>query len=216
MTKYLKPGWVLGVIAVVLALAGTAFAGDTKVDKGTLPADFSFQNNFTVPANGGVVSIVPVVLTTGGVKFGPYPDGGTAGGSLRYDGLDGQPLSAINKLAFTFRYSTADANKIGVPYLRVFLSDGSDIILDPSECATKTVPENTVTTLDMTKATTLRYNDDACGANYTPLTWDQIVAAHGTQTITAIKVSAGFSGGRDLTAFLTKLEVNKDKFTFAG
>jgi hypothetical protein len=281
VTKYLKPGWILGTLAVVLAFAGTATAsslitsskikdgtirtrdikkgaitesrlaksvqsaldqqsssvlgspgapgatgpagpkGDTgaqgaKGDRGpegpALPKDFSIQNNFT--ASGGIVTMEPVLLTDGGLKFGPYPDGGTASGSLRYDGLDGHPLSDITKLAYTFDYTTADANKIGVPYLRVFLDDGTDVILDPSECAQTTVPEATTTTLDMVQADKLRFDDDACGANYAPLTWDQVTHDHGDQTITSIKVSTGFSGGKNLTAFLHKLQINNRTFTF--
>jgi hypothetical protein len=42
------------------------------------------------------------------------------------------------------------------------------------------------------------------------------VADHGTEKITAIKVSAGFSGGVNLTAFLSDLTVNDKAFHFGS
>ena len=89
-------------------------------------------------------------------------------------------------------------------------------MLDPSVCAQKKVPEGDSTTGNMMTATTLRYDDDACGANYTPKTWQAIVADHGSYKITAIKVSTGFTGGTDLTAFLTKLAADHKTFSFGS
>lgn len=294
MTKYLKPGWILGVIAVVLALAGSATAsslitsskikdgtiqtrdikkgavtrnrlsadvratlkkattpvsvqssppqpgptgprGNTgatgpKGDKGdrgdrgatgpegpALPKDFSIQNNFSVSGDKDIVTMVPVLLTTGGLKFGPYPDGGTASGSVVYSGLNGQPLSAIRHLAFTFSYTSDDHPTAAVPYMRVFTAGGHDVDLDPSQCATVKVPEGESQTfaIESESVDYLRYDDDACTPN-DKFDWNTAVRDHGNETITGIKVSAGFSGGENLTAFLSKLEVNNQTFRFGG
>jgi hypothetical protein len=162
---------------------------------------------------------VPVILTAGGVKFGPYPDGGTQGGSLRYDGFDGKTVNDLNHLQFTFSYTSDDHPTAAVPYLRVFTKDAGniahDIILDPSQCARVKVPEGTSTTLAVENVNYLRYDDDACTPD-NEFTWSQIQAAHGTETITAIKVSEGFAGGVNATAFVTGLEVNGSTFAFPG
>ena len=68
------------------------------------------------------------------MRFGPYADGGTAGGSICTNSLNGQPFSAVKHLAFEARY-TADANTggVGVPYLRIFLeNDTHDAIFSPN------------------------------------------------------------------------------------
>jgi hypothetical protein len=202
---------------------GPAGPKGDKGDKGdlgpALPKDFSIQNNFSVSGSQDIVTMVPVLLTSGGMKFGPYPDGGVASGSLRYDGLDGHPLSDISKLAYTFSYSTSDDNPIGVPYLRVFTTDAGgrahDVVLDPSECAQVTVPEGTAQTRSIESVDYLRYDDDECTPNH-KLSWDDVTADHGSETITAIKVSTGFSGGQDLTGLLSKLDVNDKSFTFGS
>jgi Collagen triple helix repeat (20 copies) len=62
-----------------------------------------------------------VGLTASGADFGPYPNGGAAGGSVLYTGMNGKKLSDIAKLVYTASYSTDDDTNVGVPYLRVFL-----------------------------------------------------------------------------------------------
>ena len=189
--------------------------GDTGAMGPALPADFSTSSSFT--ESGSIDTIVPVTLTTGGVKFGPYPNGGTQGGSLRYDGFDGKNVSDLNHLQFTFSYGSDDHSMIAAPYMRVFTKDASgvahDIILDPSQCANLKVPEGASKTLAVENVNYLRYDDDGCDAN-NKLTWQQIQATHGTETITAIKVSEGFAGGANATAFVTGLEVNDSTFAF--
>ena len=203
-------------------LKGDTGAAGPKGDKGdtgamgpALPADFSTSSSFT--ESGSIDTIVPVTLTTGGVKFGPYPNGGTQGGSLRYDGFDGKTVGDLNHLQFTFSYASDDHSMIATPYMRVFTKDANgeahDIILDPSQCAQATVPETTSTTRTIESVDYLRYDDDACDSN-NKLTWAQIKAAHGGEAITAIKVSEGFSGGVNATAFVKGLEVNSSVFAF--
>jgi hypothetical protein len=168
---------------------------------GLLPADFAFTNT-------------SARLTEAGVQFGWYEDGGAAGGSVRYDGLNGSTLADVEKLAYTFRYQTGDDKALGAPYMRIFLKGDHDVVLDATECATADPAEGTDVTLDMTQSTTLRYDDDACGASYEPKTWDEIVADHGGEVISGIYVTTGFSGGTDVRATLKSLAVNDDVFRF--
>ena len=168
---------------------------------GLLPADFAFTNT-------------SARLTEAGVQFGWYEDGGAAGGSIRYDGLNGSTLADVEKLAYTFRYQTSDDKALGAPYMRIFLKGDHDVVLDPTECATADPAEATDLTLDMTQATKLRYDDDACGASYEPKTWDDIVADHGDEVISGIYVTTGFAGGTDVRVTLKSLAVNDDVFRF--
>jgi hypothetical protein len=287
MQHFKSPGILLGIIAVVLAVAGTAtaakFITSSDIKDGTIQSrDLSpslqklikskpknsansvslpvgaqstggkgdkgdsgapgqqgapGQTGATGPAgtpgapgkdgrdghdghDGGVpdgffVTNKSVGLTKTGEDFGPYSDGGAAGGSLYYNGFNGKKLSDIKSLAYKFSYGSADGSKIATPYLRIFLNgDNDDVVLDPSECATVKVPEDTSTTLDMASFTKLRYDDDPCGADYKPQTLDAIQAAHGDDVISGIYVSEGFAGGTDVRAKLTDLSVNGKAFHF--
>ena len=90
------------------------------------------------------------------------------------------------------------------------------VVLDATECATVEPPEDEAITLDMVESTTLRFNDDACGASYDPQTWAEILAGHGNDVISGIYVTTGFSGGEDLHAWVTDLKVNGDRFHFGA
>src|SRR5262245_17652347 len=61
-------------------LQGSAPQPGAKGDTGpagpmgpALPKDFSIQNNFSVSGNQDIVTMVPVQLISGALKFGPYP-----------------------------------------------------------------------------------------------------------------------------------------------
>jgi hypothetical protein len=277
MTKYLKPGWILGVIAIVFALAGSATASSlitsAKIKDGTirtrdirkgavtrsrLSADVratlnkagnptTVQSSPPQPGPAGpqgpkgdtgpqgsagpagsdgawfpkgfFITNKSVGLTRSGADFGPYTDGGAAGGSLLYTGFNGQKLKAINALKYAVSYSDSDHKAIGQPYLRVFLNDAptgnpDDLVFDPTECATASPAGDTVAQYDVLASTKLRYDDDPCGANYKPLSWDQVLADHGDETVTGIMVTTGFAGGHDLEAWLHDLTVNGKSFHF--
>jgi hypothetical protein len=173
-----------------------------KGDSGLLPADFAFTNT-------------SARLTEAGVQFGRYGDGGSEGGSVRYDGLNGMTLSEITALSYTFSYETSDNVPIGAPYLRVFLdSDAHDVIFDPTECATATPAEDEFLTFDVT-AGDVRYDDDGCdGTAPDQQPWADVVADHGDEVISGIYVTTGFSGGEDVYATLTGLTVNAKAFHF--
>jgi hypothetical protein len=277
MTKYLKPGWILGVIAIVFALAGSATASSlitsAKIKDGTirtrdirkgavtrsrLSADVratlnkagnptTVQSSPPQPGPAGpqgpkgdtgpqgpagpagsdgawfpkgfFITNKSVGLTWHGADFGPYGDAGSSGGSVLYTGLNGTKLKDITALKYAVSYQDDDNAPLGMPYLRVFLNDEpsgnpDDVVFDPTECATASPAQNDVAQYDVLKSTKLRYDDDPCGANYQPLSWDQVVADHGDETVTGIMVTTGFAGGHNVEAWLHDLTANAKTFHF--
>lgn len=169
-----------------------------------LPAGFWFTNN-------------SVGLTASGVLFGPYADGGAAGGSVYFTGLNGKTLAEVSELVYTFNYTTSNGSALGAPYMRIFLNgDTDDVLLDPTECATAVPTEGEDHTLDITDGTKLRYSDDPCGASYNPQTWDEIVADHGDEMISGVYVTTGFAGGQDVRTVLRSMRVNGESFDFGA
>lgn len=178
--------------------AGTPGAPGTN---GGLPIGFSVTNK-------------SVSLTKSGVDFGPYADGGAAGGSLYFDGLNGRKLSDIANLAYTASYTTSDGNDVGVPYLRVFLNgDQDDVVFSPNTQSPKDTAEGVSHAWSVTGGS-VRYDDDA--GNGPDSSWADVIAAHGNDVVSGIYVTAGFSGGQDLSAKLTSLAVNGQTFPFGG
>ena len=173
-----------------------------------------------VPGQGFSVD-ASVSLTPDGVAFGPYANGGTQGGSLHYGGLNGQPLSAINNLVYFARYvSDGDTGGVGVPYLRVFLDGNThDAIFSPNtQPPDPDVAEGPFHTWVATSGL-WRYDDDGgsggqYGVNGAPFA--TVVADHGTETISDIRITTGFTAGTNLSALLRSLEVNGDTFAFGG
>ncbi len=174
-----------------------------------------------LPGQGFGVSNSSVSLTPDGVEFGPYADGGADGGSLRFNGLNGQPLSAINSLVYFARYvSDGDTGGVGVPYLRVFLEgDTHDAIFAPNtQPPDPDVAEGPFHTWVATSGL-WRYDDDAgsggqYGVNGAPFA--TVVGDHGTETISGILITTGFSAGANLSALVRSLEVNGETFTYVG
>lgn len=96
-----------------------------------------------------------VTLTPDGVHFGVYPDAST-GGSLAYFGADGLTLAQLTDLSYRFTYKAngEPPHYTAAPYLRIYTdgpdarplvdddgdgnpaNDQTDVILDPSNCAT--------------------------------------------------------------------------------
>ena len=149
-----------------------------------------------------------------GVQFGPYANGGNAGGSVRYDGANGLTLGDISELAYTIDHSSSDDSPISAPYLRIFLNnDNHDVIFDPTQCATTVPPEDVFQTFEVT-AGSVRYDDDSCTGSQQP--WATVKAAHSSEVISGIYVTTGFAGGADLSAILRSLSVNGHVFTFGA
>lgn len=166
-----------------------------------------------------------VATSLDGVQFGPYSDGGAWGGSVRYDGADGLTLSQITQLSYKVMYSAADVAPKGEAYLRIFLNnDNDDVIFDATQCAT-TVPDKNVFNTFEVVGSGVRYDDDSCdgsgdhnfpGSPAGQQTWASVLAHHGTETISGIYVTTGFTGGSDLTTLLRSLSVNGHTFTFGS
>jgi hypothetical protein len=157
-----------------------------------------------------------VATSLDGVQFGPYSDGGAWGGSVRYNGMNGKRLDQITQLSYEFMYSAADEAKIGAPYLRIFLDNGKDVIFDATQCATKVPPKNMFNKFDVV-GKDVRYDDDSCdGVAPDQQPWSAVVAAHGSDVISGIYVTTGFTGGSNLTALLRGLSVNGHQFTFGS
>ena len=158
-----------------------------------------------------------VATTLDGVQFGPYDDGGAWGGSVRYTGADGLTLSQITQLSYTVMHSSADDSPIGSPYLRIFLNgDTHDVIFDATRCATVVPTEDEFHTYEVTTGE-VRYDDDSCdGVPPDQQTWAAVVAAHGSEVVSGIVVTTGFSGGDMLSALLRSIKVNGTEYVFGA
>jgi hypothetical protein len=156
-----------------------------------------------------------VKQTPDGIEFGPYADGGTAGGSIEYTGLNGQPLSAIQSLVYFMRYvASNDTAGIGSPYLRVFLgNDVHDLIFSPnSQTPNPDTAQGPFHTWVATSGT-WRYDDDPGGTN-PDLSFAAQKTAHGSETISGIYISVGFSAGTNLDALLREWQINATNYSF--
>jgi hypothetical protein len=156
-----------------------------------------------------------VATSLDGVTFGPYSDGGAWGGSVVYSGANDLTLAELKQLSYTVEHSSADDSPIAAPYLRIFLDGGThDVIFDPTKCATTVPSEDQFNTFEVTTGD-VRYDDDSCdGVPPDQQPWAAVVAAHGTERVSGIYVTTGFTGGSDLSAILRSLSVNGHAFVF--
>jgi len=157
-----------------------------------------------------------VSLTSDGVAFGPYADGGSAGGSIRFNGLNGKTLNDVKSLVYYMRYTaTGDSGGVGVPYLRVFLNnDTNDAIFSPNTQSPDADTAEGPFHEWVATSGSWRYDDD--GGNGPDESFKQLLADHGTDTISGIYISTGFSNGQNLSALLRSLEVNGTTYHFGG
>jgi hypothetical protein len=158
-----------------------------------------------------------VATSLDGVQFGAYPDGGAWGGSVLYTGANGLTLGDINQPSYVIEHSSQNDNPIAAPYLRIFLAgDTHDVIFDPTKCRTVVPPEDQFKTFEVTTGD-VRYDDDSCdGSPPGQQSWATVKAAHSTEVISGIYVTAGFAGGIPLAAILRTLSVNGQAFTFGS
>ena len=164
-----------------------------------------------------------VSLTPDGVEFGPYEDGGAAGGSIVYKGLNGHTVSEVKSLVYHARYvSTGDTGGVGVPYLRIFTedtpadedTDEQSIIFSPNTQTPDPDTEEGDFHEWVATSGSWRYNDDAGFGQDEP--FSQIVADHGGEKITGIYVTTGWTAGQNLAALLRTMEVNGGTYVFGG
>jgi len=154
-----------------------------------------------------------VSMTPDGVSFGPYADGGVGHGSLEFDGVNGMTLSDVKNLVYYIRYtSTGDTGGVGVPYLRVFLAGDHDAIFSPNtQSPDPDIAEGPFHEWVATSGS-WRYDDDA--GNGPDESFADLIAGHGSETITGIFVSTGFSSGQNLQALLRWMQINGTTYTF--
>ena len=199
-------------MAAGLSLSLAAGASAATVPVPSLSGDFHATN----PS---------VILTVDGVHYGPYANGGSAGGSLFYSGFNGHKLSELTSLSFTERHDSTDDSPIASPYLRIFLAgDTHDVIFDATQCASVVPGENVDNQYEVV-GNSVRYDDDSCdgAANHNfpgspagQQTWASVLTHHGNEVISGIYLTAGFAGGADLTALVPSLTVNGTTFAFSA
>jgi hypothetical protein len=157
-----------------------------------------------------------VSMTPDGIAYGPYADGGAAGGSVKFTGLNGMKLSDLKNLAYYMRYTaTGDTGGVGVPYLRIFLNnDQNDAIFSPNtQSPDPDIAEGPFHDWVATSGS-WRYDDDP--GNGPDESFAQLVAAHGNDTISGIYISTGFTSGNNLSSLLRWMQVNGVTYNFGG
>jgi hypothetical protein len=114
---------------------------------------------------------------------------------------------------------------VAVPYLRVFLNGGAtDVIFSPNSQTPPDVAEDVFHTWNVTSGV-LRYNDDDGDGKDDTTTvdtdygvngaaWATVLADHGTETISGIKVTTGSTGGTNVKLMLSDLGINNTSFHF--
>lgn len=245
--KHLVHGRTLAAVIVTVLVCGAATAGAAKmitganVKNGSLSGqdvkNRSLGKRELTSSVGALLNAIPIRVTGAlptkgfaatnpsvsntpdGVKFGPYADGGAAGGSICVNTLNGKPLSAVKHLAYEARYTAeGDTGGVGVPYLRIFLeNDQHDAIFSPNtQPPDADVGEGPFHTWVATSGL-WRYDDDGgsggpYGLNGAP--FSTVVDDHGTEKISGICISTGFSAGTSLTALLRSWELNATDYAF--
>jgi hypothetical protein len=190
---------------------------ERSIPKGDLKEDV--QSALPIRVTGGLPTqgfsgTTLVKNSPDGVKFGPYADGGAAGGSICTNSMNGQPFSDVKHLAYVARYTSDTATGgVGVPYLRVFLvNDTHDAIFSPNtqlpDPDTAQGPFHTW----VATAGSWRYDDDPGAGPDSP--FNTIKQAHADEKISGICISVGFSAGTNLSALLRTWEVNKKDYAF--
>jgi len=182
----------------------------------TLGQKLSFVDTLTSPWQ---VSNPTVVLTPDGLTFGPYPDGSTGGGSIRYLGLNGQPFTAVRNLAYNMRYLDDEMVLLDIgasPYARIFTQDSGgtahDAVFTPGSQIYRGQGPGPFQELVAT-AGMWRYDDDA-GTGGVPLA--DLQAAHPDDVITKITVTLGFTDGTNLAGLLRWVQINGNRYTFGS
>src|SRR3954452_3758460 len=199
------------MLAAAFALGAPAAAQAATVPVQQLNGNFAASNS-------------TVIKTPDGVHFGTYADSGCPnpaencighGGTLEYFGASGLTLSQITSLGYTFNYRSANEPGLftAAPYLRVFFTDGTFVIYDPSRCAQNDVDQATDVAVDVVDDT-VRYNDDGCNSLANQQPWADVVSAHPDEVVTEIDITQGFTVGNDTSAMVRNLTVNGTTFAF--
>jgi hypothetical protein len=164
------------------------------------------------PDTPGVCYTNPSVnLTPDGVVFGPYQSN-EQGGSVCINPGEGVTLADVAHLAYTASFSATTDNG-DAPYLRIFTNDGTndhDVLFAPStqpggcvayaatDALVVPVPPHSIQCASRGRMIeyhvdqgTVRYDDDP-GAGPDDR-WSAVINAHGSEVVTGIYVTSGFS-----------------------
>lgn len=152
---------------------------------------------------------------------GPYADGGADGGSLYYSGLNGMPLRAVQSLVYSGMFtSDTGTGGVGAPYLRIFLNnDSNDAIFSPNtQGPSSKISEGEMHNWVATSGV-WRYDDDAgsggqYGLNGAP--FSTLKNDHGSDVISGIYITTGFSAGTNLESLIRWFDVNSSSFEFGA
>jgi hypothetical protein len=203
----MKTRTVSALAAALVLLGAPATAQAATVPVQQLNGVFAVSNN-------------SVTKTPDGVHFGVYADGARTGGTLIYNGVNGQTFGSLTALGYTYNYTTsADLDPRGAPYLRILLdADGDgiadhDVIFDPTICATASPDEDVDHTVDVTTQS-VRVDNDGCTALTDQVPFSVARAQLAADTIVGIIITQGFVGGNDLSALVRDLTVNGTTFAF--
>ncbi len=113
------------------------------------------------------------------------------------------------------KHSSADDNPITAPYLRVFLDGSHDVIFDATKCKTVVPSEDVLSTYEVITGE-VRYDDDPCDSGSSQQAWADVVEDHGSEVVTGIYVTTGFSGGDTVSALLRSIKLNGTEYVFGA
>jgi hypothetical protein len=138
-----------------------------------------------------LVNIAPAPEATTGsdaLKFGPFTDG-TAFGEVRTAKFDGIKLKNIQQLRYSARYD-GGSGPGAAPYMFINTSAGL-VSFTPAD---NTTPEGDAPTEGRWQTWDVRngmvsYDDTAGGS---PMTWSELIATHGEETIESTENGGGF------------------------
>jgi hypothetical protein len=135
--------------------------------------------------------------------------------SVGYDGLNGQQLSAVAAFSYYMRFvASTSAGGTDVPCLRIFTNgDTHDAIFSPNtQVPDPDIAEGPFHEWVATSGS-WRYDDDP--GNGPDISFAALIAAHGTDVISAIDITTGFGGGStNLASLLRWVEINGQRFAF--
>jgi hypothetical protein len=129
-------------------------------------------------------------LKPGVAQLGPY----TAGNQYSrvvFDGFSGKTLADLSTIRYSASYTQSPDARSELPYLRVTTADGKHIVFTPNtQVGSSSEESGRPETYDVL-AGSVRYDDDAGADPASDVSWDKLIAAHGTEKITTVLVGNG-------------------------
>ena len=124
--------------------------------------------------------------------------------------------SSFTQLSYTVKHSSAGRQLDHLAVPEDLPDQRQDVIFDATKCATVVPAEDVLNTYEVVGAG-VRYGDDSCdGVTPDQQTWAAVVEAHGSEVVSSIKVTTGFTGGDTLSALLRSIKVNGTEYVFGA